>query len=1132
MKPLKPKKSVEGISRAKMYIKRDLEFLIGFPDQEGMWVSFPECRECESVSLTREHIHKATFTINKLVREFPRAMPKIVGDVDKWSERHKSLLEKLKQFVHQEKALNTLNPDFGEVDKQLYKKLISDNQDMKNVVYCFSWITWLQPETFKSALIWMDEFSENIGEIYRNLGSSEGLKAIVRLWRISNRIGIKRVRPIVLWTSDTRIFEVPIDEGYQYAYQLNASLGRKKRETVPDIPKAKFGNGIVEFIEWLSMQDEQTVKRSVELFDMICDKNYIDQWQEWWKLLNDKAKVAQNIQRPASRSNPINKKLESLREEIKEIAENAPPPIKSKVLFNLFKELSGKDNLNKFKLIHKVIGVIPCEYERVPLRIAFLIYWNSLIEDNNCSKNRVFEIINEFAKFIESKSDFSKAINPWIEVLNNWKRGDGYSGYIFTIDDEILDETTDKKDIWTVFDLLNELYRDNEFEGLQRNEKSNLVKLVDIVKKEQVLNLFYDLRKNEISNEYISKNILELTSEITGHNFERFVSVFKRFLAIEDRYFDISKILKPILIKCDTNEYRDLFVDAVVGGQQKVLCEISLKIGIMNNYGEKAIELPLPLQNNRDWILSYPKELHNELNRLAFADDNAIATAERILSKVFPSKDCLEKELSQLLLKIEAGEDKNGFLGIRVENLKKRIEGKQNDETNRLKIPVLSEQKLKNISSKIKHSAMIKVLDKWNKELDCQFRSILCDKLKIEEFPKWLERKNILEIILSTGDLTPTFQSIVLKILERRASNKPWDFRDEASNSLFIKRLEEKNINMEPWVDGTDNIIETLSNGDEIKTSIERDPIEIFSMGLYFQTCLSPGSSNFFSVFSNIIDINKQVVYAKNSKGVVKARALIVLTDNGGILTYNPYCNDPNFDFKSILKEFVHILAKKMNAVVLPTGNVSNLIAPNWYNDGPCNLAEKFLFKLDKEELSEISQKDLLLKMEKAVEPLGLSELTIPLFIQLPEFKKCEKLIDILFPYVLRQENLQSDALFKYAQALLYNEKSEMLKRLTPKIVEHVLKLNISNDYWAVKHWIDILIHVSPNKALEVLKKTRRKGIRIWEEDYDGDRLTDVGRVYLKLNRRVQASKLFSIAIEKYISVEAREYCIEQLNEK
>jgi len=148
----------------------------------------------------------------------------------------------------------------------------------------------------------------------------------------------------------------------------------------------------------------------------------------------------------------------------------------------------------------------------------------------------------------------------------------------------------------------------------------------------------------------------------------------------------------------------------------------------------------------------------------------------------------------------------------------------------------------------------------------------------------------------------------------------------------------------------------------------------------------------------------------------------------------------------------------------------------------------------------------------------------------LPEFKDCEKLIDVLFPYVLRQENLQSDAIFKYAQALLYNEKSEMLKRLTPKIVEHVLNLHISNDYWAVKHWVDILIHVSPNKALEVLKKTRGKGTRRWEEDYDGDRLTDVGKVYLKLNRPVQASKLFSIAIKNYVSTEAREFCIEQLN--
>jgi hypothetical protein len=115
-------------------------------------------------------------------------------------------------------------------------------------------------------------------------------------------------------------------------------------------------------------------------------------------------------------------------------------------------------------------------------------------------------------------------------------------------------------------------------------------------------------------------------------------------------------------------------------------------------------------------------------------------------------------------------------------------------------------------------------------------------------------------------------------------------------------------------------------------------------MGKYFKTCLSPGDINFFSVFSNIVDINKQVIYGRTRDGHVRARALIALNDDGGILTFYPYCNDNNINFKDVLKEFVHDLAVKMNTIVMSKGTVSTLIATRWYDDGPRDLVGEFPF--------------------------------------------------------------------------------------------------------------------------------------------------------------------------------------------
>ncbi|HEX9061410.1 MAG TPA: hypothetical protein VF941_14615 [Clostridia bacterium] len=533
----------------------------------------------------------------------------------------------------------------------------------------------------------------------------------------------------------------------------------------------------------------------------------------------------------------------------------------------------------------------------------------------------------------------------------------------------------------------------------------------------------------------------------------------------------------------------------------------------------------------------YPKELHKELTKLALADENAEAAAKRILSKDFPDTDSLKKEINELINKIEKGEDQNGFFKKRAEKLQKRLEENQTgykeiDETNYINNKVIGEQRLKNLAKKLRHAAMIGVLNRWNDEVEIKFKDCIKEYLGVNEFPLWFERNNVLEVILSTAELEDPFKNILQKILVRRASFLLWDFRDEPNNNAFIEKLKAADINMDPWLDGDHKDVMKMVNGEELIVTIERDPIEIFSMGLHFKTCLSPGGINFFSVFSNIIDINKQVIYAKKADGSVKARALIALTDEGGILTFHPYCNDPNIDFKNILKEFVHKLARDMKTVVLPKGSVSKLIAPEWYDDGPHDLTDKFPFVMEgsdfRKKVMELDTPELLSRMKEAVEPIGLNELTIPFFIFLPEIKECRKLIDALYPYVLRLKNLSSDALFKYSEVLWETERYQMLEGLVQRIVDHTLDVYSAYSYWTINNWIELLINISPSKALHVLKKTRPKGIRTWEED-EGDRIAAAGMAYLKLNRLKQASKLFTVCLEKYTSREIKEFCIKQL---
>ena len=79
------------------------------------------------------------------------------------------------------------------------------------------------------------------------------------------------------------------------------------------------------------------------------------------------------------------------------------------------------------------------------------------------------------------------------------------------------------------------------------------------------------------------------------------------------------------------------------------------------------------------------------------------------------------------------------------------------------------------------------------------------------------------------------------------------------------------------------NGIEPITYKDDergvVTVSLEDDPIHVMHMGTPFQTCLSPDDFNFFSAISNAADINKRVIFARDSKKQVVGRCLLALSD-------------------------------------------------------------------------------------------------------------------------------------------------------------------------------------------------------------------------------------------------------------
>src|SRR5262249_26692754 len=143
----------------------------------------------------------------------------------------------------------------------------------------------------------------------------------------------------------------------------------------------------------------------------------------------------------------------------------------------------------------------------------------------------------------------------------------------------------------------------------------------------------------------------------------------------------------------------------------------------------------------------------------------------------------------------------------------------------------------------------------------------LRETLAVEQLPDWLLQPRQLRVIRAIPALPQAFRCLAWRLLRVRCGAPPWRLADEPANQEFIARLKAFGIDPDPWINPPAAKRYEARNGAALWLAIEQDPLEIFQMGSHFETCLSPGDANFFSVFANAADINKHVVYARDREG-------------------------------------------------------------------------------------------------------------------------------------------------------------------------------------------------------------------------------------------------------------------------
>jgi hypothetical protein len=350
-----------------------------------------------------------------------------------------------------------------------------------------------------------------------------------------------------------------------------------------------------------------------------------------------------------------------------------------------------------------------------------------------------------------------------------------------------------------------------------------------------------------------------------------------------------------------------------------------------------------------------------------------------------------------------------------------------------------------------------------------------------------------------------------LRLLRLRCGPPPWSLVDDPANREFFARMEQRGVHMRPWLHPPAASRFTGANGRVVYLQFENDPLEIFQMGSYFNTCLSPGEFNFFSVFANAADVNKHVVYARDEQQQVVGRCLLALTEEGSLLTFEPYCYDPELGFSEMMAEVVTDLAEQMRAPIHLRGHVPALVAPSWYDDGPRDVTGRFDFLEHSSDfrkaLTGMTPDSFLQELETLFDPLPLNALSLTLILGLPELEEHPALILPLLPYLEEEKALPDHTILRAVRLAYQAGEEHFVRRVLRSWAPAFLQRYHQQGPWYSADLVMMLAELDPSAALRFLRSSRPRGVRRDEEE-EGWRREALAVAHENLSRYALAQKL------------------------
>ena len=1092
-----------------------MPWLAGFPIEQSAtdvtWLVVPRYGESRpyTVTIGRTELHQATFASTRLVHRFPRSFPNIVDDPTAWREGLPILLDMLKGVIHGNErlpvSLHTHTAFYPYKVLVLFEEGVARCPELRPLYHALSWVCALNPKELRVALQWAEKNRLALGQVLAYQEKNEGIKTCLMLWHIARQARSKRLTPLLDWLAHPLFFNTPTHDakaqlGYWQAL-TEETLGQVwRRDGAPERPSPTLFAELSPFIEWLYTRDRNTRRRALTLFAVVASPKPLNSWPLWWEkvdlLLVDLARLHQDRQYLPDSEALRYRRQQSLAQ-IRQLQQERPPYFCLAQTVEAIQQISDKTCIDLYTAVTDFLAVMPPFYQgkltRLPVLCLLLAY------DQQYKRPHLVRLCRDWTEHRRKNRTDPVELYLLKDIFIRWH--DDRTVYYWTVFSRFLRGSypfrvlTESLQAWQA--CLHATMAD-EMEEFDEDAVVNLLLATGEV--EKTATYYQALVTSGLHEEYFDKAhfvAAHLLSENSA-DFTRFVKIFINMSDHNYRNFEKVGALLALLVE---HSWFRLAHDSVLKGHLPLLRKIANLRSALDQMNELT---PLPVhpipRAVPEWCHRYPLMFHPLLSALASLTADAEGTAERLLGKQFPNPNILQREIGAIGRRlIEAAEGQRYGLQKRLSSLQNRLVAPRE----------VSLQKMANLEEKLLQALHSAILQNWHDTLVARLRAKLGQIFDLEAIPDWFLADKQLQIIAPMMEEKAAFRNLGIRLFQERCGPPPWGLRDHAANQGFLRRMEQRKLNMTPWLNPALPRTFEAPTGRHISLALCDDPLDVFHMGGHFRTCLAPGAFNFFAVFANAADINKQLIYGRNEKGQIVGRCLLALTDEGGMVTFEPYTHDPKLEFREMVKIWVTDLAREMNTHVLPDGRVSKLVATDWYDDGATDIAQQFLFLEYSSEfrfsLGRIPLNEFLPELQRQFAPHELNAFTLPLVLNLVELQNRPELVVPLLPFLKNSKNLPIHVLIRAATLAFRAGEVEFARQIMRD-----LSLTPILEAYKLYEWLDHetmlgLASMAPSTTLKVLRRTRPSKVRHDLQETHPHRVEQYAVAYRALGRQSRA---------------------------